>query len=230
MKKVQAAGVVEFKSRVDRIAEFLKTQGYDVQHMHLMEGLSRYEGARDWRTYRDQLASTPAQDVVAAEDEVNDEDGQPLIAAAAVDDITEARGAAMLDMLYEWDDELSFSDILAVLRGTKKDGYASAGDGYTHLSWPELADALEKMAEAKEKEQSLPKLTKPEFAALETCLCYWGSLTYREVLEILDTEGDNRRQDLDAGDSQVGMSDAELAARIRSEYQFFLRFLQINPL
>ena len=61
MKKVQSPAVFEFKARVDNIADFLRSQGYDVKHMVLMEGIARYEGARDWRTYRAKLASSSAE-------------------------------------------------------------------------------------------------------------------------------------------------------------------------
>ena len=57
MKKVEFAAVEAFKTKVENLSAFFAAKGYAIQHMHLMEGLSQYEGARDWRTYRAQLSS-----------------------------------------------------------------------------------------------------------------------------------------------------------------------------
>lgn len=56
MKKVEFAAVEAFKTKVENLSAFFAAKGYAIQHMHLMEGLSQYEGARDWRTYRAQLS------------------------------------------------------------------------------------------------------------------------------------------------------------------------------
>lgn len=225
MKKAQAAAVVEFKSRVDRIADFLKAQGYDVQHMHLMEGIARYEGARDWRTYRALLATPPAASapVMTAENADDEADSD-----ACHGEATDAQIAAMSEMLYEWDDELSFADILAILRGAKWDRSVSATTGYTNLTREQLADELEALAHTMEEvhaQSSSPvngKVTSPAEDHALSCLEYWGSLTFNEVLEILDSEDPERRKEIDVHPSLVNFSNSEISEIIRREHRWAL--------
>ena len=58
MKQAENAAVVNFKTQVDRMAEFLVAAGYDIKRTHLMEASARFAGARDWRTLRTELAGT----------------------------------------------------------------------------------------------------------------------------------------------------------------------------
>jgi hypothetical protein len=48
------------KAKATAAAEFLADQGIEVKHTVLLEMLSRLEGFRNWSTYREQLADTPA--------------------------------------------------------------------------------------------------------------------------------------------------------------------------
>lgn len=222
MKQVQAAAVVEFKSRVDRIADFLKAQGYDVQHMHLMEGIARYEGSRDWRTYRALLATPPAPQA-APENLVDDEDENRCMFKHG--EATDAQAEAMSEMLDEWDDEDSFEDILATLRNMSSDRTISAQAGYTHLTREQLADALENFARAREAEiaDNSPSrvMSRAEQHSL-SCLEYWGSLTFDEILEILDSEDPVRRKEIDVHPSLVDFSNKEISEIIRREYRWAL--------
>lgn len=284
MKKVQAATVVAFKSHVDRMAEFLTSQGYKIQHMHLIEGISRYEGARDWRTYHAALAATPAAPV--AEERIGDADLErpvgimtdsamrlrhadleafdngihgelPLSPEEAAEyqalslllaqsgpateegclinvcaaGITPAEAAAMSEMLYEWDDELSFADILAILRGTKKEGNVSATSGFTDLTREQLADELENLARERGDVPRPPagKCTSPVEDHALSCLDYWGSLSYLEILEILDSEDPERRKEIDVHPSLVGFSNSEISENIRREHRWAMRNPRLNP-
>lgn len=65
MKHQDNAAVIEFKSQVDRMADFLQAAGYDVKRTHLMEAGARFTGARDWRTLRAGLSDQPAAAPVA---------------------------------------------------------------------------------------------------------------------------------------------------------------------
>lgn len=226
MKKAQAAAVVEFKSRVDRIADFLKAQGYDVQHMHLMEGIARYEGSRDWRTYRALLAVPPAPQA-NPEDLVDDEDENRCVFKHG--EATDTQAEAMSQMLYEWDDEDSFADILAILRGTKQ-GNVSATTGYTDLSREQLADGLEQLARTLGEMNEHPagtspaagKCTSPAEDHALSCLEYWGSLSFNEILEILDSEDPERRKEIDVHPSLVDFSNKEISEIIRREHRWAL--------
>jgi hypothetical protein len=60
MKHLDNAAVVEFKSQVDRMADFLQAAGYDIKRTHLVEAGARFAGARDWRTLRAGLTDQPA--------------------------------------------------------------------------------------------------------------------------------------------------------------------------
>jgi hypothetical protein len=226
MKKVQAAAVEAFKSRVDRLAESLSAQGYDVQHMHLIEGVARYEGARDWRTLRAQLAAAPALAVEAPGPDANAD--SCLIAPS---EATDAQSAAMSEMLYEWDDNLSFADILAILRGSKQDGNVNATTGFTHLTREQLADELENLANLLDDVFSPPpgKCTSPVEDHALSCLEFWGSLSYLEILEILDSEDPERRKEIDVHPSLVGFSNSELSEIIRREHRWAMRNPRLNP-
>lgn len=59
MKHNDTVAVVDFKTQVDRMADFLKAAGYEVKHTHLMEAGARFQGARDWRTLRAELETKP---------------------------------------------------------------------------------------------------------------------------------------------------------------------------
>lgn len=221
MKKAQNEAVIDFKSRVDRMENFLKSQGYAVQHMHLVEGLAKYEGSRDWRTYRAQLTATPAAPAAMRDTD----DVEELNMGIQPGEATDAQAAAMAEMLYEWDDDLSFADILAVLRGTNTDGHASATDGYTHLSSEQLADNLEARARELEGatiESPAQRVTSSVEDHALSCLEYWGSLTYDEILGILDSEDPERRKEIDVHPSLVGFSNKELSEIIRREHRWAL--------
>jgi hypothetical protein len=57
MKVTQNVAVADFKSQVDRMADYLAAAGYEVKRTHLVEASARFQGARDWRTLRSELTS-----------------------------------------------------------------------------------------------------------------------------------------------------------------------------
>lgn len=57
MKHNDNAATQAFKTQVDRMQDYFKAAGVEVQRTHLMEAAARFTGARDWRTLRSELAS-----------------------------------------------------------------------------------------------------------------------------------------------------------------------------
>lgn len=68
MKHNDTVAVVDFKTQVDRMADFLAAAGYDIKRTHLVEAGARFQGARDWRTLRAELETKPFVEKLAIPD------------------------------------------------------------------------------------------------------------------------------------------------------------------
>lgn len=193
--------VVEVENRIENLLQFLASQGHSVPKAALKEGIARYEGASDWSALEAQLYSAPSS----------------MRARFAV--LSRAEQRALEEVFSGWDRTRSFESIRSGLRNCMEvpSGFV-VKPGYRASSGIGLASVLEELLDRFES-----NLDMVEFKALETCLVNWGGLSYEEVLQVLDSGDEVMMQHLQVGDSQSEMTLAELAAKIRAEYQFFLR-------
>lgn len=187
--------VTEAENRIENLLTFLSSQGHHVPRAVLNEGIARYEGAADWAAFEEQVRSEPK---------------------AA---LSRAKHRALEQVFSSWDQSRSFESIRSALRNCLQvpDGFATKL-AYQEHSGIGLAGILEELVDRFES-----GLDMVEFRALETCLVNWGTLSYDEVLQVLDAGDEVMMEHLVVGDSQSEMTPFELAAKIRAEYRFFLR-------
>jgi hypothetical protein len=192
---------IDVETRIDCLLEYLASQGHSVPRAVLNEGIARYEGAFDWVAFEAQLRGAPKQP------------------GPRWPELSKAERYAMEEVFSEWDQSRSFESIRSRLRKCLiVPPRISAKPHKQHASGIGPVAHLEELVDRFESNRDFV-----EFKALETCLVNWSGLSFGEVLEILDTENDVMMAHLQVWSSQAEMTPAELAAKIRSEYRFFLR-------
>lgn len=73
------------------------------------------------------------------------------------------------------------------------------------------------------------KVTTPAEDHALSCLEYWGSLSFNEILEILDSEDPERRKEIDVHPSLVDFSNSEISEIIRREHRWAMSEPRLNP-
>lgn len=131
--------------------------------------------------------------------------------------LTKAERDALEQVFSSWDTKKSFLEIVAeMFRSAHVPITYAPNPAYSGASGTRLGHVLVEL------EKDYPQQRGVEFKALETCLIRWGALSYDEVLQTLDSADEARiAQHLVVWESQEEMTPAELAAKIRSEYNFF---------
>lgn len=144
MKSKDNTAVRAFKTKVDRMGEYLAAAGISVPRTHLMECASRYEGARNWRTLRDELSSKQ-QPLRFPVPSLNGKTVRVYLEARVIDGRSDGPDFAAIDVDQRWIDRVfelrnngfeyaldSSSDSMEGAEWLdKKDDYFMADDGIT---------------------------------------------------------------------------------------------------